>query len=142
VRIIGLDPGTKTIGVAMSDEFLWTAQPLLVIRRGSKELQELEALIKDYGVTEIVLGYPLNMNGTSGPRAEATEQLAEQLTKHFNLPVHLQDERLSTVAAEKMLISADVSRKKRKKVIDKSAAAIILQTYLDRRATTKSENLD
>lgn len=131
MRIMGLDLGEKTIGVAVSDMLLLTAQPLLVIRRSEKESEELANIIKEYEVSEIVIGYPKNMNGTIGERALLTEAFAKELQVTFKLPVKLWDERLSTVAAQKSLIQADVSRAKRKKVIDKMAAVFILQGFLD-----------
>lgn len=134
MRKMGLDLGTKTIGVAISDELGWTAQGIETVKRDQKidkDLERLEQLINEYEVSEIVLGYPKNMNGTVGERGQASEYFAELLSSRFHLPVHLWDERLTTVAAEKMLLDADVSRKKRKKVIDKLAAVIILQSYLD-----------
>lgn len=135
MRILGLDLGTKTLGVAVSDELGWTAQGIETIKINEEgrdyQLGRLSELIKQYEVERIVLGMPKNMNGTIGPRAEASQSFADILTKKFNLPVILWDERLTTMAAEKMLISADVSRKKRKKVIDKMAAVMILQGYLD-----------
>jgi putative Holliday junction resolvase len=132
-RILGLDVGDKTIGVAVSDEMGWTAQGLETIRRESKEkdLARLKEWIAQYQVAEIVVGLPKNMNGTIGPRAELCQSFARFLEERTSLPVHMWDERLTTMAAEKMLISADVSRKKRKTVIDKMAATLILQGYLD-----------
>ncbi|MBB6282913.1 Holliday junction resolvase RuvX [Geobacillus subterraneus] len=135
MRTLGLDLGTKTLGVAVSDELGWTAQGLETIaideERGNYGLERLRAIIDEYGVDAIVVGWPKNMNGTLGPRAEASERFAAKLREEFSLPVVLWDERLSTMAAERMLIAADVSRKKRRKVIDKMAAAVILQSYLD-----------
>ncbi|MGG3019386.1 Holliday junction resolvase RuvX [Geobacillus stearothermophilus] len=135
MRTLGLDLGTKTLGVAVSDELSLTAQGLETIaidtERGDYGLERLRALIDEYGVDAIVVGWPKNMNGTLGPRAEASERFAAKLREEFSLPVVLWDERLSTMAAERMLIAADVSRKKRRKVIDKMAAAVILQSYLD-----------
>ncbi len=130
---MGLDYGDKTIGVAVSDELGWTAQGVEVIRRKSKEedRERLAALIREYGMDEIVVGMPKNMNGTIGPRGEASREFAERLHAWFGLPVHLWDERLTTVAAQRTLIEADVSRKKRKGVIDKMAAQLILQGFLD-----------
>jgi len=133
VRIMGLDFGSKTIGVAMSDAFFWTAQGVKTIKRSKKEINELRELIREYEVIEIVVGYPKNMNGTRGPRCALTDEFAENLRLEFELPVELWDERLSTVAAQRTLLEADVSRAKQKKVIDKMAAVFILQGYLDRR---------
>lgn len=133
MRIMGLDFGERTIGVAMSDELLWTAQGVKTIRRSKGEIEELAELIAQYEVQEIVLGYPKNMNGTLGPRAQLTEEFSALLQERFQLPIKLWDERLSTVAAQRSLIEADVSRAKRKKVIDKMAAVFILQGYLDHR---------
>lgn len=133
MRIIGLDYGDRTIGVALSDELGWTAQGIEVIRRKSEEadLERLRQLIAQLQVEEIVVGLPKNMNGTLGPRCEASMAFARILEEQFNLPVHLWDERLTTVSATRTLIEADVSRKKRKQVVDKIAAQLILQNYLD-----------
>lgn len=133
MRIMGLDFGSKTIGVAVSDALFWTAQGVKTIRRSKKEIEELRELIREYEVNEIVIGYPKNMNGTLGPRCAATDEFAELLRLEFGLPVELWDERLSTVAAQRTLLEADMSRTKRKLVIDKMAAVFILQGYLDRR---------
>ncbi|EHQ88048.1 Holliday junction resolvase RuvX [Desulfosporosinus youngiae] len=133
MRIMGLDFGSKTIGVAMSDSLFWTAQGVKTIRRSKKEIDELRELIREYEVMEIIIGYPKNMNGTLGPRCALTEEFAEVLRSEFGLEVKLWDERLSTVAAQRSLIQADVSRAKRKNVIDKMAAVFILQGYLDSR---------
>lgn len=133
MRIMGLDFGSRTIGVAISDPFLWTAQALKTIKRSKNELAEIAEIIKEYEVEEIVLGYPKNMNGTIGERAELTSKFGEKLARKFSLPVIFWDERLSTVGAEHSLLEADLSREKRKKVIDKMAAVFILQGYLDRR---------
>ncbi|NHN30037.1 Holliday junction resolvase RuvX [Paenibacillus agricola] len=132
-RLMGLDYGDKTIGIALSDELGWTAQGLEVIRRSTleKDSARLREVIEQYKVHEIVVGLPKNMNNTIGPRAEMCIVFAESLKEMFEIPVHLWDERLTTVAAQRMLIDADVSRKKRKKVIDKMAAALILQNYMD-----------
>ncbi|GLV62433.1 putative pre-16S rRNA nuclease [Bacillus mycoides] len=135
MRILGLDVGTKTVGVAMSDEMGWTAQGLETIRineeRGHFGFDRISELVKQYGVDKIVVGLPKNMNGTIGPRGEACQQFAENLRELLQLDVVMWDERLSTMAAERLLISADVSRKKRKQVIDKMAAVVILQGFLD-----------
>ncbi|MCM2989036.1 Holliday junction resolvase RuvX [Bacillus safensis] len=135
MRILGLDLGTKTLGVAISDEMGWTAQGIETIKideaGGDFGISRLSEIIAEYGADKIVLGFPKNMNGTVGPRGEASQSFAKVLENTYNVPVVLWDERLSTMAAEKMLISADVSRQKRKKVIDKMAAVMILQGYLD-----------
>lgn len=135
MRTLGLDVGTKTIGVAASDEFGWTAQGVETIRRNlddpEKDWEELARLIKDLTISSVVVGLPKNMNGTIGPSGELCQQFGEEIKRRFMLPIILWDERLTTVAAERMLISADMSRKKRKKVIDMMAAVLILQGYLD-----------
>ncbi len=137
MRILGLDFGQKTIGVAISDPFGWTAQGVEIIRRDKEEsinksVERIGQIIKDYGVEKIVLGYPKNMNNTVGERGEKTEAFKKKLEKTFNnIEVILWDERLSTVGAERSLLEADLSRKKRKDVIDKMAAVFILQGYLD-----------
>ncbi len=133
MRIMGLDIGDKTIGVAVSDEFGWTAQGVEVIYRKNldEDINHLNKIIDQYAIEELVVGLPKNMNGTIGPRAEKTIELAEILKERIELPLSFWDERLTTVSAEKTLIEADISRKKRKKVIDKMAAMLILQGYLD-----------
>ncbi|MCZ8514653.1 Holliday junction resolvase RuvX [Paenibacillus filicis] len=133
MRLMGLDYGDKTIGVAVSDELGWTAQGLEVIRRSTQErdLGRLRELIQQYTVTEIVVGLPKNMNNTIGPRGEICIAFAEGLKESLQMPVHLWDERLTTVSAQRTLLEADVSRRKRKQVIDKMAAALILQNYMD-----------
>lgn len=135
MRFIGLDPGKKTIGVAISDETGLTAQPVTTIKRASlaKDLDAIAALIERYSVKHIVAGMPVNMNGTIGPRGEETQRFIESLRDKTGLPVTAWDERLSTVAVEKALIDGDVSRARRKEVVDKLAAAYILQGYLDSR---------
>lgn len=135
MRTMGLDVGSKTVGVAISDALGWTAQGIETVKIneaiGEFGLERLGELIKQYEVSHIVVGYPKNMNNSIGPRAEASEKFAAMLEEAYSIPVALWDERLTTMAAEKMLISADVSRKNRKKVIDKMAAVMILQGYLD-----------
>lgn len=130
---MGLDLGDKTIGVAVSDAMKWTAQGLETIHRKKLEddLKRLQQIINEYEVESIVLGLPKNMNGTLGPRAELVQDFAALLKESFDCPIYFWDERLSTVAAERALLEADMSRKKRKQVIDKMAAVIILQGYLD-----------
>ncbi|UJF31944.1 Holliday junction resolvase RuvX [Paenibacillus hexagrammi] len=133
MRWMGLDYGDKTIGVALSDELGWTAQGLEVInrRKPEQDMERLSAIVSQYNVTEVVVGLPKNMNNTIGPRGEIAIAFSEELQHRLNLPVHLWDERLTTVAATRTLLEADVSRKKRKQVIDKMAAALILQGYMD-----------
>lgn len=135
MRILGLDVGSKTVGVAVSDEMGWTAQGIETIKINEERqqfgLERLGEIIKEYEVESVVIGLPKNMNGTIGPRGEASQHYADLVTEKFRLPIVLWDERLSTVAAERVLLSADVSRKKRKQVIDKMAAVMILQGYLD-----------
>lgn len=139
MRLMGLDIGDRTIGVAVSDLMGWTAQGVTTIRRKSLEydLAELEKLIKEYQAEALVLGLPLNMDGSSGAAVEKVKEMAEILTQRFALPVYYQDERLSTVSAHRALLEGDVSRKGRKKVVDKLAAVFILQTYLDNPNTVK-----
>ena len=134
MRIMSLDVGSRTIGIACSDALLMTAQGIETIRRTSleKDFNRLLELIAEYEVHELVVGMPKNMNGTKGERAERTEEFVEKMKEVIDLPVSYWDERLSTVMAERQLIAADVSRKKRKSVIDKMAAVVILQGYLDR----------
>jgi putative Holliday junction resolvase len=135
MRIMGLDVGSKTVGVSMSDAFGWTAQGLKTIAINEEEgqfgFEQIGSLIEEYEVDKVVVGLPKNMNGTIGPRGEASQYYAEELRKRFGVQAILWDERLTTVAAERVLLEADVSRKKRKKVIDKMAASMILQGYLD-----------
>jgi len=133
MRIMGLDYGDRKIGVAVSDLLGWTAQGLEVVerRRDGSEMSRIAELVRDYEVEEIVVGLPKNMNGSIGPRGEICIDFADKLKEMLKLPVHLWDERLTTVSAERTLIEADVSRKKRKQVVDKMAASLILQNYLD-----------
>lgn len=136
VRILGLDVGSKTVGVAVSDPFGWTAQGLEVISiNENKEqfgLDELVAIIKEYKVEKVVIGLPKNMDGSSGERVEKTIAYGDMLKERVGLPIIYQDERLTTMQAERMLVEeADVSRKNRRKVIDKVAAVLILQNYLN-----------
>lgn len=135
MRYLGLDVGSKTVGVAVSDPFGWTAQGVEIIPIDEEledfGLDRLGELIAEYKVEALVLGLPKNMNNSIGPRAEASQKYGQLVIDRFDLPVFYQDERLTTVQAERMLIANDVSRKKRKKVIDKLAAVLILQNYLD-----------
>lgn len=140
MRIMALDVGSRTIGIACSDALLMTAQGIETIRRTSlkNDFNRLRELISEYEVHELVVGMPKNMNGTKGDRAEKTEEFVEKMKAVIDLPVTFWDERLSTVMAERQLIAADVSRKKRKGIIDKMAAVVILQGYLDRLQFSKS----
>ena len=133
MRILGLDVGTKTIGVAVSDPLGFTAQGVKTIRRSTLEsdLAEIRTLVESYQVEEIVVGLPLNMNGSEGPSAAMAREMGEAVAEALPVRVIYRDERLSTMAAERILLEGDVSRKKRKQVIDKMAAAYILQGYLD-----------
>ena len=137
MRIMGLDVGSKTVGVAISDPLGFTAQGVEIVRideeAGEFGFERLEELVKQYKVDKFVVGLPKNMNNTEGPRVEASKAYGDKINELFNIPVDYQDERLTTVQAERMLVEqADVSRGKSKKVIDKLAAQLILQNYLDR----------
>lgn len=144
MRCMGLDYGTKTVGVALSDELLLTAQPYETIVREKvnklrKTLARIEEIIAEMDVKEIVLGYPKNMNNTIGERAAATDEFREMLERRTGLPVILVDERLTTVEADRILDETGVAFSGRKEHIDKMAAAIILQTYLDGRDKMKQD---
>ena len=133
---MGLDVGSKTVGVAVSDPLGWTALGIEIIRIDEAEgvfgIERVAELVKEYQVTEFVVGLPKNMNNSIGPRAQASIAYGEKLEELYQIPVVYQDERLTTVQAERMLIEqGNVSRDKRKKVIDKVAAVMILQNYLD-----------
>lgn len=140
MRAMGLDVGTKTVGVAVADELGITAQPITVIRRSNlkTDLAELIRLAQDREVDRFVVGLPLNMDGSEGPRAQATRKFGDALAKASNLTIIYQDERLTTVAAERSLLEADVSRSKRREVIDQVAAALILQGWLDAQPRSQS----
>lgn len=135
MRYLGLDLGTRTLGISISDETKTIATGLTTLRFNDSAYEELydelKRIINEYKVEKLILGFPKNMNNTIGERAETTIKFKENIEKILNIEVILQDERLSTVAAHSYLIAADMSRKKRKKVVDKMAANIILQTYLD-----------
>ena len=139
MRIIGLDYGTKTVGVAISDALGITAQGLETITRKEanklrKTLARIEAIIEEYEVEQIVLGFPKNMDNSVGERAQDCQNFAEMLERRPGLPVVLWDERLTTVSADKVLMESGVRRENRKAVIDKIAAVFILQGYLDYKA--------
>ncbi len=133
MRILGIDAGERTLGLALSDPEGIVAGALKTLRRSgeAKDLAALAQVIAEHEVGEIVVGLPLNMNGSRGPQAKKAEALAELLRARFQLPVHLWDERLSTVAAERAMLEADLSRAKRKRAIDQVAAAFFLQGFLE-----------
>ncbi|WP_059102734.1 Holliday junction resolvase RuvX [Shouchella shacheensis] len=142
MKALGLDLGTKTIGVALSDAFGWTAQGLTTIRRDETsedaDYTAVVTLIEENDVTTVVVGLPRNMNGSVGESGERSEQFAEALRSRSDAKIVMWDERLTTVAAQRVLVDADVSRKKRKQVVDKMAATLILQGYLDRQGHARS----
>ena len=136
MRVMGLDFGAMTVGVAISDELLITAQGIEIIRRKQENklrqtYARIEELIVEYGVEHIVIGYPKHLNNTVGERAEKTEEFAANVKRRTGLEVTLWDERLTTVEAERVLKAGEVGYKKRNEVIDKLAAVLILQNYLD-----------
>lgn len=131
---MGLDVGDKTIGVAISDPLLLTAQGYKTIFRESnkKDIKEIEDIIEECNITKIIVGLPKNMNNTIGIQGEKVLDFVEKLKRRIKVEIILEDERLTTVSAERILLEGDVSRKNRKKIIDKVAATYILQNYLDR----------
>ncbi len=133
-RLLGLDVGSKTVGLALSDMTRAVATPLTTIKRTkfTKDAAKLSEIIENHEIFALVIGLPLNMDGSEGPRAQSVRAFARNLSSHVSLPVAFWDERLSTAAAERTLLEADASRKRRGEVIDKMAAAIILQGALDR----------
>ena len=143
VRTMGLDIGTRTIGVAISDELGIAAHGLKTIRRKSMEedLKEIATIIRELEIDKIVVGLPKNMDGTLGRQAEIVLKWIEALKDKILVPVETWDERLSTVGASRVLLEADLSRRKRKKVIDKLAAVLILQGYLEQRRRTDHGDL-
>lgn len=144
MRILGLDYGTKTVGVAVSDPLLLTAQGVEIIRRKSagklrRTLARIEELVEQYEVETIVLGYPKNMNNTEGDRCEQTKELKEMLERRTGLPVVLWDERLTTVAADQSMMEMGIRRENRKDYVDEIAAILILQGYLDYLSNQKAK---
>lgn len=139
-RYMGLDVGDKTIGVAVSDLLLLTAQGVETIRRIGlkKDMARLKELIDQHAVTKIVVGLPKNMDNSLGPQGEKVLEFTEKLKNRTNVEIVFQDERLTTVSAERVLIEADVSRKNRKNLIDTVAATYILQSYLDKEGRMRS----
>ena len=146
MRIMGLDFGSQTVGVAISDALLLTAQGVEIIRRKEENklrqtLARIEELIVEYEVEEIVLGLPKHMNATEGVRVELTQEFKEKLERRTGLPVYFWDERLTTVAADKIMMEAGIRREHRKEHVDRIAATLILQGYLDRRNMRKEETI-
>ena len=135
MRAMGLDVGDKTIGVAVSDENMVLAMPLKVIKRTAsvrKDINEIRRLVEELGVTTLVVGMPMTLDGTCGIQAEKVQDFVNELKRRLHMRIETWDERLTTVEAERVLIDADEARAKRKAVIDKMAASLILQSYLDR----------
>ena len=144
MRIMGLDFGSKTVGVAISDPLLITAQGIEIIRRKEENklrqtLARIEELIEEYEVKEIVLGLPKTMNDTLGPRVDLTLEFKEKLERRTGLPVHTWDERLTTVSADRTMMEAGIRRENRKEYVDKIAAVLILQGFLDCRGRKQGE---
>jgi putative Holliday junction resolvase len=141
-RIMGLDVGSKTIGVAVSDPLGLTAQGLTTIRRQNKKFDygELQRVIKEYGVAEIVVGYPLRMSGMEGRQSEKMVAFAEEIRRKFKLPVHLWDERLTSAEANRVLRDSEMSIKRRGEVVDRLAAVLILQNWMEARSMRESPN--
>lgn len=141
MKYLGLDLGTRTLGVSISDVTKTVASTYKTIRFSDedydKAITELATIIEKESIEKMILGFPKNMNGTIGPKGELTLNFKERLEETFHIPVEMQDERLSTVEATKYMVKADVSRKKRKTKIDSLAANIILQTYLDKKKGLK-----
>ena len=137
MRSFGLDVGSKTVGVAVSDGLGLTAQPVTTLRRTSlrADLTELRRLAEHHEVDHAVVGLPLNMDGTEGPSAAEARRFGEAVSRTLGIPVNYWDERLTTVAANRVLLEADVSRAKRRAVVDQVAAVLILQGWLDAHAT-------
>lgn len=143
LRIMALDYGEKRIGIAVSDPICFGANPLETYTRQDivRDCEYIAKLAKGYPVDILLLGWPRNMNGTEGPRCEATAQFAQELEKYITCEIDIFDERLTTAAAERILLEADMSRAKRKKVIDKMAAVVFLQGYLDAKAYLRRREL-
>ncbi len=141
-RLLGLDPGTKTLGIAISDSLHNIATPLETLQRGkfADDAARIATIIKEHDICAIVMGLPLNMDGSTGPRVQSVRAFARNLAPLLKLPICFWDERLSTVAVERTLLEADASRKKRSEVIDKMAAGYILQGALDRISQIRAQN--
>lgn len=134
MRILGLDIGSKTVGIAISDPLGWTAQGITTIRRKNYtyDIEEIKKICDEYSVETIVAGMPKNMNGTIGASGEMVKEFCDRLKEAVNINIEFWDERLTTVAAHRAMLEADLSRAKRQKIVDKMAATYILQGYLDR----------
>lgn len=143
-RILALDYGTKRIGVALSDELGWTAQPLETYERRTLEwdLAHIQQLVNTHEVREVLIGLPLRLNGEEGPAVQAVHLFVDRLGEVLSVPIVLWDERMTTRSAEELLIAADVSRKKRKGVVDRIAAAILLQGYLEAQSASASSGAE
>ena len=136
-RVLGLDVGSRTIGIAISDPLGFTAQGLETIRRTNKrtDFEQLARVIHKYEVVQIVVGYPLRLSGAEGTQSGKMQVFAEELRKKFNLPVHLWDERLTSSQANRVLREAEISIKKRGEAVDRMAAVLILQSWMEAQAT-------
>ena len=143
-RLLGLDVGSKTIGIAVSDALGITAQGLPTLRRKNKrsDFRELERVIRERGISEIVVGYPLHMSGGPSAGSERVAAFAEDLRRRFGLPVHLWDERLTTAEAQRVLREAEMTVRRRAAVIDQMAAVLILQSFMESRGTVQSQPQD
>jgi putative Holliday junction resolvase len=141
-RILALDYGTKRIGVALSDELRWTAQPLETLERRTldRDIAHIQHLVNLHDVREVLIGLPLRLNGEAGPAAQAVQGFVIRLGETLSVPIVTWDERMTTKAAEDLLIAADVSRKKRKGVVDRVAAAILLQGYLEAQTSSSVQS--
>jgi len=136
-RVLGLDVGSRTIGIAVSDPLGFTAQGLTTVRRKNKRLdfEQLARIIAEYQVSEIVVGYPLRLSGIEGIQSEKMQLFAEDLRKKFGLPVHLWDERLTSSQANRLLRESEISIKKRGEAVDRMAAVLILQSWMEARSS-------
>jgi putative Holliday junction resolvase len=139
-RVLGLDVGSKTIGLAVSDPLGITAQGLNTIRRKNKrlDLEQLARVIREYAVSEIVVGYPLRLSGATGTQSEKMQHFAEELRRKFGLPVHLWDERLTSSQANRVLRETNLSIKKRGEAVDRMAAVLILQSWMEAKQAASS----
>jgi len=139
MRILGLDIGDKRIGISISDELLLTAQSLRVIERREtiSDIRQIKEIVDSYGVSEVVIGMPFNMDGSEGFKADIVRKFTETFKKYVDIPVLHEDERLTTAQAHRSMLEGDLSRGKRKKRVDAIAAQLILQTYLDRKRIKK-----